>query len=139
MVLMMHWPEALTKGVSLFLIKMMMVIRVRMMPRLAMQIGKIANTDPCHIYWTWRRKNKECLCQMKILILLEIVHLVTSHITHSSSQMTRYSTQHTSVRQETLDWNQCHAVIREQQYRDWDQSIIDQHTRAHQTRLFVNN
>ena len=56
------------------------------------------------------KKNIECLCQ--ILILVEIVHLVTSHITHSSSQMTRYSTQHTSVRQETLDWNQCHAVIR---------------------------
>ena len=45
-----HLPDALTRGVSLCRTKTTIVTTVRMIPRLAMQIGKMANTEPCHIY-----------------------------------------------------------------------------------------
>ena len=47
-----HSPLARTSGVSLCLTRTMMVRRVSRMPRLAMQMGRIANMEPCHMYCT---------------------------------------------------------------------------------------
>ena len=45
-------PDALTRGVSRFLTRMMIVITVRMIPRLAMLMGRMEKLDPSHMYWT---------------------------------------------------------------------------------------
>ena len=50
-------PDALTKGVSLFLTRTMIVMSVRNIPKLEMQIGRIAKFDPCHMYWTYKEKS----------------------------------------------------------------------------------
>ena len=43
---------------SLFLTRMMIVITVRMIPRLAMLMGRMEKLDPSHMYWTWTKINE---------------------------------------------------------------------------------
>ena len=48
-------PDALTRGVSLFLTRTMIVIRVRTIPREDKQMGKMAKTELQDIYWICRK------------------------------------------------------------------------------------
>ena len=45
-------PDALTRGVSLFLTKTTMVMIVRTIPKEERQMGMMANTELQDIYWT---------------------------------------------------------------------------------------
>ena len=46
-------PDALTSGVSLFLTKTTMVMRVRTIPSEERQMGMMANTELQDMYWIW--------------------------------------------------------------------------------------